>query len=154
MLRTHLLQGALAKRSWRNELSGKAWQSLSWGCFAIKESCATVVMFVILAFVFCCVEARQPKLNLLQSLTKPSKAWTGCYELICCKARWRSVLEETNCLAKPSRAWAGDVFPSKNHVPLLWLLLLSRECDSRFRFLLRGGIFFCFRATISRHKYK
>ena len=46
--------------------------------------------------------SRQPKLNLLQSLRKPSKAWTGCYELICCKARWRSVLEETNCLAKPN----------------------------------------------------
>ena len=117
-------------------------------------SAVTLVMFVILAFVCCCEEAREPKRNLLQSLTKPSKAWTGCYELICCKARWRSVLEETICLAKPSRAWAGDVFPSKNHVPLLWLLLLSRECDSRFRFLLRGGIFFCFRATISRHKYK
>ena len=65
------------------------------------------------------VSSRQPKLNLLQSLAKPSKAWTGCYELICCKAPWRSVLEETNCLAKHGRAWAGDVLSSKNHVPLL-----------------------------------
>ena len=72
------------------------------------------------------VSSRQPKLNLLQSLAKPSKAWTGCYELICCKASLRSVLEETNCLAKHGRAWAGDVLSSKNHVPLLsrlWFLL-------------------------------
>ena len=57
-------------------------------------SAVTLVMFVILAFVCCCEEAREPKRNLLQSLTKPSKAWTGCYELICCKARWKAFLKK------------------------------------------------------------
>ena len=164
-LRTHLLQYL-----WVNEnvcIPMSQWKS---DCFS---AACPLWLFQ--------VSSRQPKLNLLQSLAKPSKAWTGCYELICCKALRRSVLEETNCLAKYGRAWAEDVLSSKNHVPLLWRFLprggpgeaflkkrtvwrsmaepeLGMFCHqrimSRFRFLLCGGIFFCFTATISRHKYK
>ena len=140
--------------------------------------------------------------------SKPSKAWTGCYELICCKAPWRSVLEETDCLTMPCKAWTGCCLFIKESCHTVASFFDSRGCflaqnacaeatnssaarrpgeaflkkrtvwrsmaepelgmfchqrimchcchasDSSFRFLLSGGIFFCFTATISRHKYK
>ena len=74
------------------------------------------------------VSSRQPKLNLLQSLAKPSKAWTGCYELICCKAPWRSVLEETNCLTMPCKAWTGCCLFIKESCHTVASFFDSRGC--------------------------
>ena len=60
--------------------------------------------------------------------SKPSKAWTGCYELICCKAPRRSVLEETDCLTMPCKAWTGCCLFIKESCHTVASFFDSRGC--------------------------
>lgn len=144
----------------------KAWTGC---CLFIKESCHSVASFFDSRGCFLAQ-------NACTEATNSSAARRPCEAFLKKRTVWQSLAEpelgmflhqRIMCHGRHVFCFLASVFLRKMPVRKLLQQRLLAElrqvsacssnyyaCDSCFRFLLCVGIFFCFTATISRHKYK